>query len=279
MKCIKVNLAYNITQVVVKLIKGGYILFIRTERSIKEFMYAYPIVSTLIIINIALWIFTHFLTFDFSRKLLFFGVGHNYSIYSSGEYWRLVTPIFLHADLMHTLFNSFSLVIFGPALEQMLGKNKFMIGYLLAGIAGNIGTYLVNPMSMTTHVGASGAIYGLFGFYIFMVLFRKHLIDPGNAQIVLTIFIIGLVLTFITPRININAHVFGFLGGLALAPVLLKGAKPFSIYRNRRPRDKGSIQFDPNRWRKRRIPRQLKINIMWIIIGTLVVLGILGRIL
>src|SRR5690625_2212611 len=128
-------------------------------------MYAYPIVFTLIIINIVLWIITDFFAFEFGRKLLFWGVGHNYSIFAYDEYWRLVTPIFLHADLMHTLFNSFSLVIFGPALEQMLGKSKFLIGYLLAGIAGNIGTYLVNPISTTFHVGASGAIYGLFGLY------------------------------------------------------------------------------------------------------------------
>lgn len=242
-------------------------------------MYAYPIVSTLVIINIFLWIITDFLAFDFGRNLLLWGVGHNYSVYTQDEYWRLITPIFLHANLMHTLFNSFSLVIFGPALEQMLGKYKFLIGYLLAGIAGNIGTYLVNPISTTFHVGASGAIYGLFGLYIFMVLFRKHLIDPGNAQIVLTIFIIGLIMTFITPRININAHVFGFIGGFAMGPPLLKGAQPFSIYRNRRPQGRGKITIDPYRRRQQRIPRQVKINTMWIIIGILVVLGILGRIL
>ena len=121
--------------------------------------------------------------------------------------------------------------------------------------------------------------YRVKGCPVQLVLFRKHLIDPGNAQIVLTIFIIGIVLTFITPRINISAHVFGFIGGIALAPLLLKNAQPFSIYRNRRPRDHRDVKFDPNRWRKRRIPRQVKTNAMWIIIGILVILGILGRLL
>src|SRR5690625_4821599 len=178
---------------------------------------------------------------------------------------------------MHTLFNSFSLIIFGPALEQMLGKNKFIIGYLLAGIAGNLGTFFVNPMSMQFHVGASGAIYGLFGLYIFMVVYRKHLIDPGNAQIVVTIVVIGLVMTFINPGINISAHIFGFIGGFALGPLLLSHAQPFSVYRNKRPQDNRDIKFNPNRWNRRRIPRQVKINTMRIIIGVLIVLGILGR--
>ncbi len=252
-------------------------MFIRTERSIKEFRYAYPIVFTIIVINLGLFLFTHIFNFDFGKKLWLLGVGCNYFIYEFNEYWRLITPIFLHANLMHVLFNSFSLVIFGPALEQMLGKNKFIIGYLLAGIAGNIGTYLVNPLSTTLHVGASGAIYGLFGLYIFMIFFRKHLIDPGNAQIVLTIVFIGLVMTFITPRINIYAHLFGFIGGFALGPPLLHGAEPFSIHRNRRPPISGTVTFDHQRWPRRRIPHKVKTNLLWIIIGTLVILGLLGR--
>lgn len=257
-------------------------LFIRTERSIKDFIYFYPIVSILIVINILLWFIVHFLPFDFGAYLFYSGAGHNFSIHEYGEYWRIITPIFLHGDLMHTIFNSFALVLFGPALEQMLGKFKFIIAYLLTGIIGNIGTYLVNPTSMTFHIGASGAIYGIFGIYIFMVLFRKHLIDAGNAQIVTTIFFIGLVMTFIRPGINIFAHVFGFIGGVAIGPLILNNVQPFSIYRNvrRQTASSAGVQFDPNRWsRKRRftISPKIKKNLLWIIIGGLVILGLLGR--
>lgn len=254
-------------------------LFIRTERSIKEFIRAYPIVSTLVIIHFLLWIFVYVIPIEIKGLSLFqWGAGHNYMIHEYGEYWRFITPIFLHGDLMHALFNSFSLVLFGPALEQMLGKTKFIAAYLIAGLIGNIGTYAVNPMDMIPHIGASGAIYGLFGLYMFMVVFRKHLIDAGNAQIVTIIFFIGLVMTFMNPGINIYAHIFGFIGGFALGNFTLSGAEPFSIYRNpRKSISSSSPQFDPNRWNKKRIPRKVKANILWIVIAILVLAGIFGR--
>lgn len=206
-------------------------MFLRTERSIKEFINLYPIISIIVIINIVLWLIIDILHLGIGQLIYSYGVGNNLLMYLYGEYWRLITPVFLHAGLTHLLFNCFALVIFGPALEQMLGKFKFVVSYLLMGIAGNLGTYIIDPASPIPHLGASGAIYGLFGIYMFMVLFRKHLIDPGNAQIVKTIFLIGLVMTFITPNINIAAHIFGFIGGFALGPIILNNVSPFYLKR------------------------------------------------
>src|SRR5699024_10326244 len=141
----------------------------------KEFMRFYPVVSTIIIINIVLWIIIDLLHLQIGQLIYTWGIGHNISV-SHGQYWRLITTIFLHANLAHVLFNSFALVLFAPALEQMLGKFRFIFFYLLTGIIGNIGTFIIDPLSIVPHLGASGAIYGLFGVYIFMVFFRKHLI-------------------------------------------------------------------------------------------------------
>lgn len=244
-------------------------LFFRTERSVKEFMYAYPVIFTILLLNVALWIVNHLLPFDFGKMIYTYGIGNNYFISEYGEYWRIITPIFLHArGLSHVLLNSIALIIFAPPLEQILGKIKFIIMYLLAGTIGNIGTFIMDPQSLTFHVGASGAIYGIFGMYIFMVFFRRYLIDQTSAQIIFTISAIGIVTTFIIPGINISAHIFGFLGGFAIAPFFLIGAKPFSIYRNKKPpayEGPGGVAFDPNRWKKRRrISNLLRINNVWI---------------
>lgn len=255
-------------------------MFIRTERSIKDFMHFYPVVSIIIIINIVLWVITDFFLSSIGMSILNWGIGHNISIYH-GEYWRLITPIFFHGGLGHLVFNSFALVLFGPALEQMLGKFKFIAAYLLTGIAGNLGTYVIDPVSITPHLGASGAIYGLFGIYLYMIFFRKDLIDPANAQIVIVIFLIGVVMTFIQPNINVAAHVFGAIGGFGIGPLILGNTRPFSMTRNqpRRRKKSDDISFNPDRWNKKRLlPTKVRKNIIWIIIGLLALLGLISRI-
>ncbi|MGY0693673.1 rhomboid family intramembrane serine protease [Virgibacillus sp. FSP13] len=253
-------------------------MFIRTEKTIKEFIHFYPVVSTLIIIHLALWLIIDLLQLPLGIHFYQWGAGNNLFIHE-GEYWRLLTSIILHNGLMHALFNSFALAIFGPALEQMLGKFKFILAYFGAGLIGNIATYLIEPTGFYSHVGASGAIFGLFGIYVYMVVLRKDLIDRANAQVVLTIFIIGLIMTFLRPNINIYAHIFGFIGGFALARLLLNNVQAFSPQRNRRRTNSGSVQFNPNRWKRHRLPRGLAPKIFWIIFGILVVLGLISRIL
>jgi len=251
-------------------------LFRRTE-SFKEYLYAYPVISFIVAANLLLWLITGLFQTPVGNSLYQLGAGVNLFI-SGGEYWRLVTPIFLHApgSISHVLFNCFSLVIFGPALEQMLGKLKFSLFYLLTGIIGNAVTYILDPYSFVSHIGASGAIYGLFGSYLFMVYFRKHLIDPGNAQLILIIFIVGIIMSLFSANINLTAHLAGAAAGFVLAPLFLVKAQPFSIYRNKRPRQgDDEAGFDPDRWKKRPYGRRTnKKLILWIVIAVLVLIGI-----
>src|SRR5699024_12862191 len=109
---------------------------------------------------------------------------------TAGEYHRLITPIFLHADLAHVAFNSFATILFAPALELMIGKFKFILFYLATGSIGNVGTYIINPSSEVANLGASGAIYGLIGIFIFMVYLRKRLIDTRSARMFTDIYVV-----------------------------------------------------------------------------------------
>lgn len=248
-------------------------MFIRTERSIQEFIKFYPIVTTILIINIILYILTHLFSTTIGEIIYMYGVGHNISVYANQEYWRFVTPIFLHANLGHVLFNSFALVLFGPALERMIGKILFVMIYLFTGVVGNFGTYILNQQSIVPHLGASGAIYGLFGIYIFMTFLRRDLIDSQSSQIVRMIFLIGLVMTFIRPNINIPAHIFGFIGGFLISPVILRKAVPFRQPVLRKVVNEDGVSFDPNRWQRRRASsNKIRKNIIWIVLIVIVIL-------
>lgn len=247
-------------------------MFIRNE-SFYTFRRNYPIVTALVAIHLLLFVWINFLpggrTFIYGA-----GVGYNLAV-ANGEYWRLLTPIFLHVGIGHLVFNSFSLVIFGPALEQMLGRIRFILVYLISGVAANIATYYIGGLSYPTHLGASGAIFGLLGIYVYLVIYRKDLIDQANAQLVMTMIIIGLVMTFINSNINIFAHLFGFIAGAALAPIILTGVKPYSAHRV--VHRQNEVSFDPNRWRKKRFSQKRTKQIIWGAFIAFVIIGILAR--
>lgn len=191
-------------------------MFIRDE-SFQTFIRRYPIVTFLTAVHIVVFILINFTPFRTSLYHLM--VGSNYYIVA-GEYWRLLTPIITHEAAGHLIFNSFSLILFGPALEQILGKARFIIGYVGAGLIANIATLLMLPLSYA-HIGASGSIFGLFGIYVYMLYNHRQYIDRANTQILLVVLGISLVSTFLNERINVLGHLFGLIGGAALAPIIL----------------------------------------------------------
>ncbi len=192
-------------------------MFIRTE-NFRSFRRLYPIITIIMALHIVL-----FIGVNLFPALLHLTAGINFYI-GLGEYWRLVTPIFIHESFPHVLFNTFSLFLFGPGLERILGKFKFIIGYLGSGVIANIATFILQGPSYS-HIGASGSIFGLFGLYVYIIYARKELIDQQNKQIVMTILVLSLVMTFVTPNINILGHLFGLIGGAALGPIILMGKR------------------------------------------------------
>ncbi|MEH7331441.1 rhomboid family intramembrane serine protease [Neobacillus drentensis] len=190
-------------------------MFTRTE-SFREFIRFYPIISIIIAIHAALYLLTILPMFP---NDWFFENLSGVNLYiMEGEFWRLITPTFMHGSFSHMLFNSFSLVLFGPALERMLGSGKFIFVYLASGLIANLATLLLEPLTYT-HVGSSGAIFGLFGYYIAIIIFRKHMLTKQNSQIIITLSVVSLIMTYIQPNINITAHLFGLLGGFLLGAI------------------------------------------------------------
>jgi rhomboid protease GluP len=188
-------------------------MFTRRE-NFKEYLRFYPVVSTLIAINIIVYVLM--ILPIIGDWVFYFGVGSNLLI-AEGEYWRFVSPMFLHGGILHLLFNMFSLYLFGPELEKLAGKVRFLTIYFMAGLFGTIATFLLQDLAYN-HVGASGAIYGIFGAFAALVYYTRNTM-PQLKQIILPIIVISVIMTFLQPNINITAHltglVVGFLIGLS----------------------------------------------------------------
>lgn len=138
------------------------------------------------------------------------------NLIKAGQYWRLVTPIWLHANVMHILFNMYALFVIGRGLEQQYGHERFLELYLLGGIAGNIASFL---LSTKASLGASTAIFGLIAAQTVFVYQNRALYGKRAQNMLLNnvmIIVINLILG-LSPGIDNMGHLGGLLGGLAFA--------------------------------------------------------------
>jgi membrane associated rhomboid family serine protease len=126
-----------------------------------------------------------------------------------GDWWRLITSAFLHYGPIHLGINMLVLWIYGAALEMRLGAGRFLLLYLVSGLAGAAGALLVNPLSPT--VGASGAIFGIFGAGLVLERQRDFVFGGGAFALIA----LNLAFSF-TPGLNISwgGHVGGLIGGI-----------------------------------------------------------------
>ena len=133
-----------------------------------------------------------------------------------GEWWRLFTSMFLHANFLHIAMNMYSLYFVGTILEQVIGRWRFVLLYLASGIAGSAGALVWSPSVPT--VGASGAIFGVLGA-LFILERRGNIATEGQIA---GLIVLNLVLTFaFSSYISVGGHVGGLIGGVALMWLLL----------------------------------------------------------
>jgi membrane associated rhomboid family serine protease len=138
---------------------------------------------------------------------------------ADGEWWRLLTSAFLHANPIHILFNMLMLWWFGQALEALLGRGRYLGIYLVSALAGSAGALLLTPEART--LGASGAVFGILGAGL--VLERRRIYVFGGAA--LGVVLVNVLFTFAIANVSIGGHFGGLVGG-GLTVLALAGFGP-----------------------------------------------------
>jgi membrane associated rhomboid family serine protease len=166
-----------------------------------------PIVLTIIAINVVVFFLEGFGTNT--------SVVDRYAMWPAAvhlehQYYRAFTAMWLHASFTHIFFNMIALLIVGPALEVLLGKIRFLVLYLVAGLGGSVCSYVLSQPNVAG-IGASGAIMGVLGAYVVVGVRRKLPVAPVVGLLVLN-FVIGF-----TGDIDWRAHLGGVVTGAVLA--------------------------------------------------------------
>lgn len=132
-----------------------------------------------------------------------------------GEWWRLVSSMFLHAGLIHLGLNAYVLWIFGSAIEREIGRLSTLGVFLTTGVFAGAASFALSSRP-TIAVGASGAIFGLVGaFVVYNYLRRHHVLAQARLRAALSMLILNLIIGFSIPLIDWRAHVGGLVAGLA----------------------------------------------------------------
>lgn len=137
---------------------------------------------------------------------------------ADGEWWRLLTPMFLHSPtfIFHILLNMYVLYIYGPNVEQAFGTPRFVVMYLICGFTGAVASYNLSPCG-AFGVGASGAIFGIAGVLLIYLYKRRTSSFIADAYKGILMFVgLNLVIGFLIAGIDNWAHIGGLLGGIAL---------------------------------------------------------------
>lgn len=184
-----------------------------------------PAVIIFILLNAAVFLVEmSFGDFGDAGTLHRLGALEPYSVVVLGEYWRLITALFLHAGVTHLFFNLFALYMLGPGLERAIGSARFAVAYLISGLGSSVGVVVlslsgfIRPVQV---VGASGCVLGIVGAWAGFLLRHRHV--PRARERLLNILVIVAIQTafdLTTPQVSTAAHICGLVTGLFVGLII-----------------------------------------------------------
>lgn len=190
------------------------------KREFKEYYVTY----TLILINLAVFLLMTLAGGSANYKILIlFGAKVNVLI-EAGQYWRLLTSVFIHIGFTHLLFNIYALIALGKFTEKIFGHGKMIFIYLFSGLTGSLFSFLFSP---SISAGASGAIFGLLGALVAYGWKNSLLWRSGLITNLLIVLGINLFFGLVAQGIDNYAHLGGLLGGIlcGFALYIFKGKR------------------------------------------------------
>lgn len=155
-----------------------------------------------------------------SETLVRFGALFPPFVKEYGQYYRLLTSIFIHIGGAHLFFNTYALYIFGSQIERVMGTMKYILFFLITGIGGNIVTYIFSYDTISA--GASGSLFGILGAFLYLIRNHADMITPEGRKSILSILALNLGLTILVPNISITAHFGGLIIGYLISYIFIK---------------------------------------------------------
>ena len=180
--------------------------------SFKKPIITYSIIFICVLVFILMYVLGNGSTDNYT--LLLFGANLD-ALTKNGDYYRLFTSMFLHIGIMHLLCNMYSLYIIGKEVENVFGKWKYLVIYILSGIAGSILSLAFNHNTICA--GASGAIFGLLGALLYFGYYYRPYLGATLTRSIIPVIAINLIIGFLDSGIDNSAHIGGLVGGLLVA--------------------------------------------------------------
>ena len=196
---------------------------IKDEKKLAKIFSPKKPVSTYVLIAINILVFL-FMYIGNNYSTIMMNFANNYLFLQQGQYYRLITCTFMHANLIHLGFNMYALYVLGSQVERYYGYKKFLLIYFISGLLGSLFSAVF--MSATGFsVGASGAIFGLLGAIAYFTYHYRATLQDFMRSPIIPVIVINLAIGLIYSNIDMSAHIGGLIGGVLSAMMIGIGDK------------------------------------------------------
>jgi rhomboid protease GluP len=200
--------------------------------SIQKYVKNCPLTAGIFVVNTLMFLLTLATGGFGTDNLLRLGALVPILVKTGGEYYRILTSMFLHGNVIHFLSNMVALYFLGTAMERCLGGIRYLALYFLTGIGCGLAIVLFgNPLDLT--IGASGALYGIMAGMLFITFRNRNWFTPASVRSIRQTTLLNFFITFLIPNISIIGHVTGFVLGLLASFFLVPAIPHFVRFRSK----------------------------------------------